>query len=85
VDTNGHPVTRQTLLRAPTGYLGVWSDNMSAPHEAIMAAVIDDNLVAHAPVTIASTRFTARSSPLPRTCRVRTGTCSAGWRSRTET
>jgi hypothetical protein len=52
VDTNGHPVTRQTLLRAATGYLGVWSDNMSAPHEAIVAAVIDDNLVAHAPVTI---------------------------------
>jgi hypothetical protein len=52
VDTNGHAVTRATLLRAATGYLAVWSDNMPAPHEAIVAATIDDNLVAQAPLTI---------------------------------
>lgn len=52
VDTSNHPVTRQTLLRAASGYLAVWSDNVSLPHEAIVAATIDDSLVAHAPVTI---------------------------------
>jgi hypothetical protein len=52
VNTNDHDVTRQTLVRAASGYLGVWSDNASMPHEAIVAAAIDDNLVAQAPVTI---------------------------------
>lgn len=52
VNTNDHPVTRQTLLRAATGYLAVWSDNVSMPHEAIVAATVEDNLLAHAPVTI---------------------------------
>jgi hypothetical protein len=52
VDTSNHAVTRQTLLRAASGYLAVWSDNDSLPHEAIVAATIDDSLAAHAPVTI---------------------------------
>jgi hypothetical protein len=52
VNTNDHGVTRQTLVRAASGYLGVWSDNVSMPHEAIVAATIDDNLAAQAPVTI---------------------------------
>jgi hypothetical protein len=52
VSTDGHSVTRQTLVRAGSGYLGVWSDNSSAPHEAVVAAAIDDNLVARSPVTI---------------------------------
>ncbi|HSS01554.1 MAG TPA: hypothetical protein VLM79_31060 [Kofleriaceae bacterium] len=57
VNTNAHTVTRQTLVRAASGYLGVWSDNSSAPHEAIIAAPIDDNLVARAPVTISVDDF----------------------------
>jgi hypothetical protein len=52
INTNDHDVTRQTLVRTPIGYLGVWSDNSSMPHEAVIATAIDDDLVAHAPVTI---------------------------------
>jgi hypothetical protein len=52
INTNDHDITRQTLVRAGTGYLGVWSDNSSMPHEAVVAVAIDDNFVAQAPVTV---------------------------------
>jgi hypothetical protein len=52
VNTNDHDVTRQTLLRAASGYLAAWSDNALNPHEAVTAAAIEENLVAHDPVTV---------------------------------
>ena len=52
VDTGGHTITRPTLVRAAAGYLAVWSDNDSMPHEAVTAAVLDESLVAQAPTTV---------------------------------